>query len=69
MTRFTHASTDWSYSDAELATLNEAYEHIMRNVDPDFEADTHAVSDSLFNAWSDDATVEDLVRIVGPRFA
>ena len=60
MTKFTESNTE-GFTNSELDVLNAAYEQIMETVDPEFEDDTHAVSDGLNNSWIQGDTVESLV--------
>lgn len=60
MTKFSDINTE-GYTEAELAVLNGAYEAIVSAVSPEFEADTHAVSDSVCDSFRPGDTVETLV--------
>ena len=60
MTKFTDDNTNGA-PEEYLAVMNSAYERLMKTADADSEADTHAISDGLCNAWQEGDTVETLV--------
>ena len=59
MTQFTDSNTD-GFTQSDLDVLNAAYEVVMQNAE--FEADTHAYSDGILNAWVEGDTVDTLVE-------
>jgi uncharacterized protein with HEPN domain len=50
MTHYTNDNTI-GYTSSELAILNDVYITLSQCVNDDFEQDTHAVSDSVLNAF------------------